>query len=67
MATRCVIVHGNGSVTLADGKLSGLTGQTSSPYNLDAAFQNGATIKSGPHPIGPHGTAVLIIITEGER
>ena len=63
---RCVIVHGNGDVTLADGKMPSGVRKSGTPYDLDEAFQGGARIVGDPIPIGLYkGTAILLMIQEG--
>jgi len=55
VAKRCVVLHGDGSVTLASGK-------PDQYYDLDAALQKGATIVEKLF-IGS-GTSALLIILE---
>jgi hypothetical protein len=62
---RAVIIHGNGAVTLADGKLKHDGSSDGTPYDLDAALQNGAYIPDAAVPIGLHqGTAILVFVHE---
>jgi len=56
---RAVVVHTNGAVNVANGPHVG----ESNRFDLDAAIQKGAKIVEG-HPVGPHGTSVLLIIEE---
>lgn len=66
--SRAVIVHGNGAVTLADGKIaakgSGHNEVNGTPYDLDAAFRRGAALLGAPVPIGPNGTSLLVFVDE---
>lgn len=67
MKKRCVVVHGNGAVTVADGRISVQSGtkDRGTPYDLDAAFQRGSKISVYQSiPIGPQGTSILLIIDE---
>ena len=62
---RCVIVHENGPVTLADGETchsEERSPRDSTCYNLDKAIQEGANI-AAIHPIGS-GASVLLILTD---
>jgi hypothetical protein len=61
---RAVVVHGDGRVTVADGKPS----SSAAPYDLDGAIKKGAVTFGDPIPLGLHqGTSVLLIIEEREE
>lgn len=63
---RAVVVHANGAVTLADGKipLHPTKSDDGTPYDLDGALGAGATIVGNAAPIGNNGSAILIIVQE---
>ena len=58
---RCVVVHKNGDVYLADGK-NEETGRT--PFNLDALLQGGAKIDREPIPITDGVAAFMLVLVE---
>ena len=57
---RAVVVHTSGAVNVANGPGAG----SENRFDLDAALQKGGKIVEVPIPIGPQGTAILLIVEE---
>jgi hypothetical protein len=63
---RVVIIHSNGAVTVADGKIPRSAGSSDvgTPYDLDGAFSKGALISKEAIPIGTQGSSLMLVIEE---
>jgi len=62
MAKRCIVVRGDGTSWVADGKSSLTQGGLTTNFDLDAAFRRGASLDHAPIPLG--GTHILLILSD---
>jgi hypothetical protein len=63
---RAVVIHANGAVTVADGKipLHPSKSDDGTPYDLDGALAAGGTIVGNATPIGNNSSAIVVLVQE---